>query len=300
MILKRIALLLSSFCFILSAAKAETLLTTIANIHTSWNNQYIHVLSGADGNTYVMKKNERNLKTLKYFGKQPVKIDYYRSKDQRVIQYVSYASYAEIDAAGNLNHFGPSDKAKFTPTDIKDLNLSVENIFENLNRTDYRDSECFKRAHIWNFDMWSEYGIQSQKLFIFYTRRFVSLEDDKWRFHVAPLVVSDKTEYVMDRTFFDKPVTVKQWVSKFIKSEKITCPLVDDYNYVEAHEYSHLCYLVKVPMYYLSPYDLGNNDAGTFANKSHWLLEELQDARRSFKYDDMYFGLDTGKPTIKY
>ena len=76
--------------------------------------------------------------------------------------------------------------------------------------------------------------------------------------------------------------------------------MIEKYNQYEDHQWEKLCYLMKVPMYYLSPLDIENRDKGQ-APKTHWVLEELQDARRAFKnYQDSYEGLDTGKPTITY
>ncbi len=68
----------------------------------------------------------------------------------------------------------------------------------------------------------------------------------------------------------------------------------------EKGQMKRLCYLMKVPMYYFSPLDIENRDKNGI-EKNHWVLEELQDARRAFKnYDETYEGYDTGKPTITH
>jgi hypothetical protein len=154
---------------------------------------------------------------------------------------------------------------------------------------------------MWSFDMWSKLGIFSQKVFIFYTQRYQQLDKDaKWWFHVAPMVVANGVEYVMDGTFMKKPITVKAWKDYFIKTSEITCPVIEDFSTFKNKQWSRLCYLMKVPMYYFSPLDIENRDTRG-QKKNHWVLDELQDARRAFKnYDRTYEGLDTGKPTKTY
>ena len=126
------------------------------------------------------------------------------------------------------------------------------------------------------------------------------MEEEKWWFHVAPMVIANGTEYVFDGTFFEKPVTVKEWTTRFIKSAKITCPVINNLQEYTNNQWNRLCYLMKVPMYYLSPLDIEFRDNKNQL-KTHWVLEELQDARRAFKgYDETYEGLDTGRPTKTY
>ncbi len=289
---------IASLTFMIGSAHADSIVTSIANVFETWSKDEIYVLSGADGNTYTMEKSESRLKMLKSFNKNPVKINFKKSGEKRIISSVEIIHDREF-LNRDLNFFQTQSTRKFVPTDI-DRFQKVEEIFDNLNQSDERVSQCFKRAHIWNYDMWADYGINTQKVFIFYTERFRALEDAKWRFHVAPMILSGGVEYMLDRTFLDHPVTVKQWASKFIKSENINCPVITDFKYLEENEMSRLCYIMKVPMYYLSPYDLGNNDSRTMLKKDHWVIDELQDARRSFKEEKNYMGFDTGKTTKTY
>jgi hypothetical protein len=169
-----------------------------------------------------------------------------------------------------------------------------------LNDGDKGRSQCFKRAHMWAFDMWSKLNINSEKIFIFYTKRYAALEDFEWWFHVAPVVNVAGEDYVMDGTFMEKPITIKEWLTYFIRTDKITCPLIDKYQDFEDHQWQRLCYHIKVPMYYFRPLDIENRDkSGT--QRNHWVLEELQDARKAFRnWEENYEGLDTGKSTKKF
>jgi hypothetical protein len=58
-------------------------------------------------------------------------------------------------------------------------------------------------------------GINSMKVFIMFTNRLQMECDDakdcKWFFHVAPYVMSDGEETVIDRTLFNSPLPINTW-----------------------------------------------------------------------------------------
>ena len=244
---------------------------------------------------------EANLKYFKSFVGQIVKITFSEKGQELFINRIERALTTEVDpSVMDLNHFQYNQLRKFAPTDLQSLEVAT-NIFSTmLNDGDRRRSQCFKRAHIWAFDMWSKMNISSQKVFIFYTQRYIQLEESEWWFHVAPMVVFKGEEYVLDGTFMNKPITVREWQSYFIKSDKITCPVAANYEEYSKNQWSRLCYLMKVPMYFFSPLDIKNRDVNKMP-RNHWVLEELQDARRAYKgYKETYEGLDNGKPTINH
>lgn len=301
MAFKNCCVLFAFFIFTLNAARAEEMFTTVFNVIESHRSENLLVLSGADGRVYKTSKSEENLKFYKSFIGQVVKLTYKVAGKEYLITGIQRATEAEVDpAVMDLNHFQYNQLRKFAPTDLQSLAQATQ-IFEGmLNDGDKRRSQCFKRAHMWVFDMWSKLNITSQKVFIFYTQRYIQLEDFEWWFHVAPVVLVQGQEYVLDGTFMTKPIPVREWQNFFIKSEKITCPVLDNYADLAKNQWTRLCYLMKVPMYFLSPLDIENRDLKGM-QRNHWELEELQDARRAFKNSDSaYEGLDTGKPTITF
>jgi hypothetical protein len=293
--------LFASFLAFQSIAKAETVYTTVFNVFESIKTERILVLSAVDGRIYKTVKNEANLNRMKSMIGRIVRLDYNVSGKEAVITNIQLANPNEVDArAMDLNRFQYNQLREFAPTDLQSLE-KVTTIFNSmLNDGDKGRSQCFKRAHMWSFDMWSKLGIQSEKLFIFYTKRYAILEDFEWWFHVAPMVTAGGEEYVMDGTFMEKPITVKEWKDHFIKSDKITCPIIEKYQDYEDNQWNRLCYLMKVPMYYFSPLNIEARDKQGI-ERNHWLLEELQDARRAFKnWEEVYEGYDNGKKTTKY
>lgn len=288
------------------AVRAESVITTVFNVFESERTERILVLSGTDGRIYKMRKSEANLKRLKGMVGQVVVVDYAEVSEEAIINSIEVARANQVDQRTmDLNHFQYNELRTFAPTDLQSYEAANTLFQSMLNDGDKGRSQCFKRAHMWAYDMWSQMGISSQKLFIFYTKRYSILEDFEWWFHVTPLVTVNGVDYTMDGTFMEKPVTIKEWKDHFIKSDKITCPMIDNYLKFDndlhpEYQWNRLCYLMKTPMYNFRPLDIEDRDLRGI-KRNHWVLEELQDARRAFKNSDRtYEGLDTGKQTIDH
>lgn len=283
-------------------AKADEIFTTVFNVFESKKSETLLVLSAADGRIYKTFKSEDNLKRMKSLVGQVVRLDYTVVEGEEArINAIRPVAPGEVDPkVVDLNHFRYNELREVAPTDFQSLD-DVENIFNNfLNDGDKGRSECFKRAHIWSYDMWSKLNVTSEKIFIFWTKRFTILEDYQWWFHVAPMVKVNGTEYVLDSTFFKKPETVETWRNYFMNSDKINCPVVEKYQDYENNQWNKLCYIMKVPMHYFRPFDIEDRDKKGI-ERNHWVLDELQDSRRSFwGWDKKYEGLDSGKPTKKH
>ena len=282
-------------------ALAETVYTTVFNVFESIKSERLFVLSGIDGRVYKTTNSEENLKRLAGMVGQLVKLDYSLAGNEAIITNIRVAGPNEVDTRTlDLNHFQYNQLRSFAPTDLQTYENAVKVFNDMLNDGDKNRSQCFKRAHMWAFDMWSKSNIYSEKIFMFYTKRYQILEDFNWWFHVAPMVTAGGVEYVMDGTFMKKPTPVKEWYNWFLHTDKITCPEITTYQEFENNHWNRLCYIMKVPMYYFRPLDMENRDK-IGEQRNHWLLEELQDARKAFKnWDKSYEGLDTGKKDRKF
>jgi hypothetical protein len=297
----------SSWLFILAAiftlnvAQAETIYTTVFNVFESKKTQRLLVLSGMDGRVYKMSNGEENQKKIKSLVGKVVRLDYRTSGQEAIITNVREAGRNEVDQRTlDLNHFRYNELRTFAPTDLQSY-ATVEKIFNNmLNDGDKTFSQCFKRAHMWSYDMWSKLGVYSEKIFIFYTKRFSILEEFDWWFHVAPMVTANGQEYVLDGTFFDKPQSIEDWKNAFLGTNKISCAFMNNIQEYESNQWSRLCYLMRTPMYHFSPLDIKHRDHQGI-ERNHWVLEELQDARKAFRnWSDVYEALDTGKFVRKF
>lgn len=301
MIIKSWIMLFASLVFFQTVAKAETVYTTVFNVFESLKTERLLVLSGVDGRVYKTSKSEENSERLNALVGRVVRLDYTVNGRESIITNIREARSNEVDTKTlDLNHFRYNELRQFAPTDLQSIEKATVVFKKMLNDGDKSRSECFKRAHMWSYDMWSNLGISSEKMFIFWTKRFQILEEYDWWFHVAPSVTVAGEDYVMDGTFFDKPTPLVEWKNYFLKTDKITCPMIDKYQDFESVHWTRLCVLMKVPMYHFSPLDIQFRDKQGI-ERNHWVLPELQDARKAFKnWEQEYEGLDTGKYVRKF
>jgi hypothetical protein len=295
---------LKSFCLILllqNMTYAESLYTTVFNVFESQKTDRILVLSSVDGRIYKASNNEENLKKIQSFVGKIVLLDYYEDGKEAIISTIKLADPGEMSSETiDLNYFVYNELREFAPTDLQTYGDAKDVFNKMLNDGDKNRSQCFKRAHMWAYDMWSQLGLKSEKIFIFWTKRYSILEDFEWWFHVAPMVKVAGKDYVLDGTFMKAPVTLQNWTNQFMENNNMTCPTIQKYQQYTDNQWNRLCYLMKVPMYYFRPLDIENRDKLDI-KKNHWVLEELQNARQAFKnWKDVYEGFDTGKKTIKY
>ncbi len=284
-----------------SIAKADTVYTTVFNVFESLKTERLLVLSASDGRVFKATRTEESIKRIKALVGKVVRLDFRDLGREAVITSIREVLPGEVDTTTlDLNHFRYNQLRQFAPTDLQGYDDAKKIFDDMLNDGDKSRSECFKRAHMWSFDMWSKLGVSSEKIFIFYTQRYQILEEEKWWFHVAPMVTAGGVEYVLDGTFLERPVTIKNWLTHFIKTDKITCPEISRYQQFEEGHWTRLCYYMRVPMHYFSPLNIENRDKNG-VERNHWVLEELQDSRKAFKnWEQMYEGLDTGKIIRKF
>ncbi len=112
---------------------------------------------------------------------------------------------------------------------MRDYAPSVHTYSEMLNFWNTMDKkvkgkDCYKRAHVWSWDMFKNYGVKSTKVFIHYTDKWnreldkhaKSRSNKTWDYHVAPAVkLVDGTTMVLDGHVGKvplKPVTLNEWV----------------------------------------------------------------------------------------
>ncbi len=138
--------------------------------------------------------------------------------------------------------------------------------FKSMNRRTRYRAQCYNRAHVWAYEANRDLNIRSEKIFMFFSSRYIREYHYRWWFHVAPLTRVDTgrgTESrVMDPGFFDRPVTQKTWSDHFIKP-KTPCKVVQRYSEYASVPHTEYCYFMMAPMYMWQPKDLEAVDSGS-------------------------------------
>ncbi len=151
----------------------------------------------------------------------------------------------------------PSEAPLYEPTVIEGLETAVQ-YFKTMKGAKSK-SECFNRAHVWSYELWMKHQVKSQKIFIFFSKKYIRDNDFEWWFHVAPMVVVNENsvlvERVLDRTFSKGPREISEWKTIFIGKD-IQCATVSQYSDYADYPYTNECSFMKAPMYVHQPVDM--------------------------------------------
>lgn len=171
----------------------------------------------------------------------------------------------------------------YTPSNVESYEKANE-MFSSLNDNTKWFSQCFNRAHIWAKQMYDNYGVNSMKILIYYTKKYRREVSKKWWFHIAPMVSVNGDYYVLDREFTRKPVTDTEWEKIFTKKMGETdyrCKKIDNIKefYNEENTNNEFCNIQHTSMYYWEPNDMSRLDK-TGAEKTSWVNWELRVAAK--------------------
>lgn len=158
--------------------------------------------------------------------------------------------------------------------------LAMAQMFFKEARYKDKESQCFNRAHVWSYEWKKKYNVNTSKLFIFFTPRYIREHDFHWWFHVAPLVhvaiPPDIKERVMDRKYQSGPVSIREWIDTFME-KGTSCRTVKTYSEYANYPESGDCFLIRADMYTYWPLDLELLELNGI-RKTSWIEEELKQA----------------------
>jgi len=180
-----------------------------------------------------------------------------------------------------VHAFAQTKLADFGNYELTDLGSedAVESLYQSLRSDltyDPHRSNCYLRANVWAYQMWKADHVQSGKVFLIYTWSPTSpsiatygLNGENWWFHVAPYVVANGKEYVLEK--FDKvqkPMLLEDW--ERLHTMGATCKTLsmsedrDVISLIQNKESITLrdvpCYVRKTPMNYNGPQDFYQHD----------------------------------------
>ena len=197
--------------------------------------------------------------------------------DEREITHIEFiAAPFKI----NSRNYTSSDKSITTelPSVLSSMNLARK-IF-NYARYKDKESQCFNRAHIWSYEWKADNNVNTAKMFLFFSVKYIRENNFQWWFHVAPyvhvVIGTDIKERIMDKKYTEGPSSVREWVGKFLAdgTECRTVNIFSDFvNYPESGD----CYLMRSSMYTYWPLDLEMEELNG-SMKKNWVPEEIHQA----------------------
>jgi len=172
--------------------------------------------------------------------------------------------------------------ASFEPT-VLATEVDVNNLFSKLKRGANSWSQCYNRAHVWSYESKVNQSVDTMKVFVFYTRKYIREYDFEWWFHVSPFTyvsgIERAEERVLDYRFSKAPVTMKKWTDLFMRN-KVECTAINKYSDYENNQEKAYCYLYRSSMFYYQPLDLEALE-NTGKEKTNWVKWEVNNAYRN-------------------
>lgn len=172
--------------------------------------------------------------------------------------------------------------ANFEPTILSSME-EANNIFKKFRRRETPWSQCYNRAHIWTYETKNRFNINTMKVFMFYTTKYIREFNFPWWFHVAPLTLVNEdgnvSEKILDPYFAKTPLSLNEWTKLFIQN-RAQCPVITHYSDFANNQNSEYCYLYKSSMYYVQPIDLDILEKYGKA-KTQWSHYEIKRAYRN-------------------
>lgn len=157
----------------------------------------------------------------------------------------------------------------------------AQSIFSKMRRNYQADSQCFNRAHVWTYEEFTRSQANLNKVFLFFTNRYIRNYRFHWWFHVTPMTYVGGTRFsnwkMLDRKYTSGPLSPKTWTDIFMKSNR-SCPVVAKYSEYREHQTTEDCYMFPASMYYVVPSDLER-------------LERTGEERTSYDPDDVDYAL---------
>lgn len=135
----------------------------------------------------------------------------------------------------------------------------AKNIFIKMRKNYQTKSQCFNRAHIWTYEEFMRSATNMNKVFLFFTSKYIRTYRFNWWFHVTPMMYVGGTKFsnwkMLDRRYTTTPLSPKTWTDIFIKSKR-SCKVVSKYSAYHENQRSQDCYMIPVSMYYVVPSDI--------------------------------------------
>lgn len=165
----------------------------------------------------------------------------------------------------------------FDVSNLADMGTASRYFSTMKTQTKWR-SQCYNRAHVWSYELNSDYRINTGKMWIFFSAKYIKDYDYKWWFHVAPYVevATEGEPVVLDREFSRRPQKLTEWKNVYMKNNA-RCLETQNYTTYEDNKWNEWCFLIKSSMYYWQPFNLENLDKeGT--TKRGFVTSELKRA----------------------
>lgn len=208
--------------------------------------------------TFIKEKNKALLDTLK----QSLEL-----KETVVVKVDKHNNLTSVQS-DLISHIEDENlwgiKNAYQPSILKNHTESLS-IFKRMRKDFRRSGQCFQKAHIWTYEEYLRSGLNSMKIFMFFTERYIRRYKHKWWFHVTPMfyVGNMQTPRTLDRQYMKGPRSTKFWSDDFVKSKR-RCKIVNRFDEFWLNQKTEDCYHIYTSMYFVIPRDIEVRDLTSY------------------------------------
>ena len=262
---------LATFCQFFAFSVFATILTTQIHSIDHGKNGEKHLVMFTDGHTGFVESASKPLieaveESLQNGDTVEITLD--RHLNLRSIQIV----VPERDEP--RVPINPGEMISYEPSVIS--MSTAMTVFRNMRRDYQNQSQCYNRAHIWTYEEFQRSALKSNKLFLFFTSRYIRKYNYKWWFHVTPMVLvggtSESHFRTLDRRYTKGPLTTKTWTNVFMLNNAL-CPIVYAYSRYRNHQQEKDCYLIPTSMYFWQPRDIQRKENTGYEKTQYYTSE---------------------------
>ena len=159
----------------------------------------------------------------------------------------------------------------------------LSNLMQTMRRDTRSKSQCYNRAHVWSYELHRRYQngrrIQTGKMWIFFTRRYIREYKYKWWFHIAPFLTVNGEPKVIDRSYSNGPQNERTWTNMFM-GNNAACRQIVRYSDYKNNQQSEYCYTIKTSVYYWQPWQIERLENGGEV-RNQWNSWEVKKAYKN-------------------
>lgn len=259
----KFSLFLMFVIFFAIPAHAERFQSKIHSIDTSDNKALPHLIKLENGRVVLLDFKEHEL--LETFRMSLDNLEVMEIEMDQNNRFVAATSMGREEPV-TMEETRRSAPLSYNPTVLSSY-TQASNVFLRMRRNYQNNSQCYNRAHIWQYEEYKKSGLNSLKIFLFFTNRYIRNYRYKWWFHVSPMVLvkeNGKTvQRVLDRRYMGGPRYVRTWTNTFVSTHR-ACPVAKFYTDYSRHQESQDCYVIPVSQYFWQPRDIeARDDSGS-------------------------------------
>ena len=269
-------------------AVANTVTTTIQDILVPELAEQEFLLLASDGVVYEVDASEKELIDMAYQAKEDgteIELELKAlSNLKNAFNLRDSVRAIKMLSDSNVNKDLPNQTSSI-PTPLDGYQTSgldtmdfATRVFNSMRQDTRRRSQCYNRAHVWTYEAYRRFNLNSRKIWLFFTSRYIREYRYKWWFHVTPGILVDGVaeDVALDRQFTKSPLPLTEWKNIFMHNNA-NCKEVQYYSDYSENQWDAYCYVIKSSMYYWQPFNIENLEKDG-SEKKVWVQSEIDRA----------------------